>query len=139
MNFENVLKKLLIGTVLLLVVGLICSVIGGGNYHNIFSILGSGACIISVVVLGLTLYFLPAIMAYKNGHESRQVILLIDFLFGWTLIGWLASLIWACVKNDNKEVINGNKYEDLARLQKLKDSGTITEVEFEIEKQKLLR
>ncbi len=35
--------------------------------------------------------------------------------------------------------IGGNKYEDLAKLQKLKESGAITEEEFNIEKQKLLK
>ena len=34
---------------------------------------------------------------------------------------------------------SSNKYEDLDRLQKLKDNGTITEEEFNAEKQKLLR
>ena len=37
------------------------------------------------------------------------------------------------------EMLNGNKYEDLERLQKLKEDGAITEAEFEAEKQKLLR
>ena len=41
-------------------------------------------------------------------------------------------------KKKNKNTTN-NKYEDLERLQKLKENGTINEEEFEIEKKKILR
>ena len=39
------------------------------------------------------------------------------------------------VKNNNKD----NKYENLEKLQKLKDSGIITEEEFNKEKERILR
>lgn len=38
-----------------------------------------------------------------------------------------------------KKKYKSNKYEDLARLQKLKEQGVITETEFEVEKSKLLK
>jgi Superinfection immunity protein len=46
-------------------------------------------------VFGLILlYFLPAII----GHNKRDftAILLVDLLFGWTVIGWIIALVWAC-------------------------------------------
>ncbi len=98
-----------------------------------------------LLVGSIALYFLPAIIAYKREHANKGIILLIDFLLGWTFIGWAGCLVWAFIDTDGTVTSNafrnvgGNKYEDLARLQKLKEEGTITDVEFEIEKQKLLR
>ncbi|MHB8541608.1 MAG: superinfection immunity protein [Candidatus Acidiferrales bacterium] len=40
------------------------------------------------------LYFLPAII----GHNKRDAmgIFLLNFFLGWTIIGWVAALFWAC-------------------------------------------
>lgn len=110
---------------------------------------GNVALIVVMVILlgalGIVLYFLPCIIAYKRGHVNKGIILLINFLLGWTFLGWAGCLVWAFIDTDGSKTSNltrnigGNKYEDLTRLQKLKESGTITETEFEIEKNKLLR
>lgn len=103
-----------------------------------------GMAIVCTVV-GFILYFLPAIIAFKRNHEYRNIILILDLLFGWTFLGWAACLIWAFIDTNGNTVnkafrnVGGNKYEDLARLQKLKENGVITETEFEIEKEKLLK
>ena len=102
---------------------------------------------IVVVILGIALYFLPAIIAYNRKHTNRGIILLLDFLLGWTFLGWAGCLVWAFLDTDkgitvsttNNVVSNTNKYEDLEKLMKLKESGVLTEVEFEIEKAKLLK
>jgi Superinfection immunity protein len=43
---------------------------------------------------GLLLYFLPSII----GHQKRSFggIFVLNLLLGWTVIGWVAALIWAC-------------------------------------------
>ena len=40
------------------------------------------------------IYFLPSII----GHDKRAFpgIFLLNFLLGWTVIGWIVALIWAC-------------------------------------------
>jgi hypothetical protein len=40
------------------------------------------------------LYFLPSIL----GHDKRDGagIFLLNLLLGWTIIGWVAAMIWAC-------------------------------------------
>lgn len=109
-----------------------------------------GALLLVIVVIllcvgGIILYFLPAIIAYKKEHANKGIILLLDFLLGWTFLGWAGCLVWAFIDNDGSTTnkmfrnVGGNKYEDLEKLQKLKDSGAITDIEFEVEKQKLLR
>lgn len=42
------------------------------------------------------LYFLPTIIASHRGHGTGGMLVL-NFLFGWTGIGWLALLLWALV------------------------------------------
>lgn len=40
------------------------------------------------------LYFLPTIVATRRGHGVVGVLLL-NLLFGWTVIGWVAMMLWA--------------------------------------------
>lgn len=100
---------------------------------------------IIVLIIGIALYFLPAIIAYNRKHSNAGIILLLDFLLGWTFIGWAGCLVWAFLDTDKGIAINTtntnitNKYEDLEKLMKLKESGVLTEVEFEVEKAKLLK
>jgi hypothetical protein len=45
----------------------------------------------SILVL---LYFLPTLIAANRGHQITGILLL-NLLFGWTAIGWIALLLWA--------------------------------------------
>jgi len=47
---------------------------------------------ITLSVLAL-LYFLPTILAARNGHEITGILLL-NLFFGWTGLGWFALLLW---------------------------------------------
>jgi hypothetical protein len=49
----------------------------------------------SLVALGALFYFLPALIAMNRNCEHSGAISLIDFVFGWTVLGWLAAFIWA--------------------------------------------
>lgn len=41
------------------------------------------------------LYFLPTIVAFIRGHHSRFGIFLLNFLLGWSGLGWIIALIWS--------------------------------------------
>lgn len=41
------------------------------------------------------IYFVPTIVAFVRKHPNRWLILLINVVFGATLLGWLGALIWA--------------------------------------------
>lgn len=43
----------------------------------------------------LFVHFLPAYVAFSRYHPARWAILLVNIFFGWTLIGWVITLIWA--------------------------------------------
>ena len=61
-------------------------------------------------LLAFLLYFLPTIIAFNRQHRNRWVIFVINFVFGGTLIGWLAALIWALNKIDDPQK-GGLKYD----------------------------
>jgi hypothetical protein len=49
-----------------------------------------------LVVLLVSLYFLPAIISAGRGkHPNRDAILALNLFLGWTLIGWVGALVWA--------------------------------------------
>jgi hypothetical protein len=41
------------------------------------------------------MYFGPTIIALARKHRSVLQIGLVNFFFGWTVIGWILALIWA--------------------------------------------
>lgn len=105
----------------------------------------------------IVIYFLPSIIALSRKKNNGAAIILLNFFLGWTFIGWIVSLIWACLKDNETHtiVVNNTPYfkeensilqkndfdEKLNSLQKLKtllDSGVLSQEEFEQQKSKLL-
>jgi hypothetical protein len=56
-----------------------------------YATIGGGA----LVIVGVLVYFLPTFIAGARRMESFPVVLLVDFLFGWTGIGWLLALMYS--------------------------------------------
>jgi multisubunit Na+/H+ antiporter MnhB subunit len=56
--------------------------------------LPKGVVIIIALVL---LYFLPSMLAFAGGKRRKWKIVAVNVLAGWTIIGWIASMImnWA--------------------------------------------
>jgi hypothetical protein len=44
----------------------------------------------------LLLYLLPIGVAALRRHNALLDIMVLDLWLGWTLIGWLVALVWAC-------------------------------------------
>lgn len=42
-----------------------------------------------------TLYFAPAIVAQESKHPNAMAIGVLNLLAGWTVLGWVAALVWA--------------------------------------------
>lgn len=47
------------------------------------------------LVVTAFLYFLPSLISDWRGHDSKLAIFIVNLLFGWTLIGWFAALIFS--------------------------------------------
>ena len=41
------------------------------------------------------LYFLPWIIAWRRRHHNTLAIFVLNFFLGWTIVGWVAALVWA--------------------------------------------
>lgn len=53
----------------------------------------------TVIILGLLLlsmYLLPSIVACARGHKDGVSIFVLNIFLGWTLVGWVCALAWAC-------------------------------------------
>lgn len=51
--------------------------------------------------LGLiaAVYFLPSTIAIARRHRNASAVCLLNLLAGWTVVGWVISLIWATIKD----------------------------------------
>ena len=54
-----------------------------------------GIVLYLIVAIVMGLYFLPSITAWMRGHHSKWAIIALNFLLGWTIIGWIGALIWS--------------------------------------------
>ena len=63
-----------------------------------------------VVTALLFLYFLPTFVGFARGHPSAAAILVLNIFLGWTFIGWVVALVWACaaIRQQPMVVINQN-------------------------------
>jgi hypothetical protein len=52
-------------------------------------VFGEAATILAV------LYVVPSIIAFRRRHHNMAAIFLLNALLGWTVLGWIAALIWS--------------------------------------------
>ena len=101
------------------------------------------------VLLAITLYFLPTIIAWNKSFILQ--VFFLNLLVGWTFIGWVIAFIWSFNKDASKQIRwhttvpepdTKTNYEDIytaiEKLSNLHKNGIITDAEFAEQKQKLL-
>ena len=49
----------------------------------------------ALAVLGLVVYFLPTIIAWRSEHPSAFWIFLINLFAGIAIVGWVVAFVWA--------------------------------------------
>jgi hypothetical protein len=54
-----------------------------------------GAGIVATIV-----YFVPSIIAFRTDKANKIPILIVNFVFGWSLLGWIVALVWALSKGE---------------------------------------
>ena len=52
----------------------------------------------------LALYFASTIVAAVRKHHNAVAIWALNLLLGWTVIGWIAVLVWALTAVQRREV-----------------------------------
>jgi hypothetical protein len=55
-----------------------------------------------LIIIAFFLYFLPLIIANARKNSNTTAITLLNLFLGWTVIGWIAALIWA-FSSDSKQ------------------------------------
>ncbi len=70
---------------------------------------GFVALLMVAFIVGFGIYALPALLAWSMGSPHRMAITLVDLLLGWTILGWIAALIWAVMSGND-----GSFDEDLS-------------------------
>ena len=45
------------------------------------------------------IYFAPAIVATVRHKKNAGAVLVLNFLLGWTVLGWVGALVWACMND----------------------------------------
>lgn len=58
-----------------------------------------------LLILSLTLYLLPAIIASYYNDKNTIWIFLLTLTTGWTTLGWILALLWAVLERDGSDFI----------------------------------
>lgn len=66
-----------------------------------------GSPILGFVILAMlvALYFIPTIVAKVRNHPNTTAIAILNVLLGWTLLGWVAAMVWACTATPSRQVV----------------------------------
>ena len=105
---------------------------------------------VSLAILA-AFYLLPGVVASSRRHPQRGAIWILTICLGWTLVGWVAALVWACT-NSQRVVLERSEMplastatpapvstaDEIEQFSRLKESGVITAEEFEAKKRQLL-
>ncbi len=97
-----------------------------------------------LLIIAMPLYLLPSILARDRNNFTP--ILLTNILLGWTVIGWISSLVWALKTDKNALRMYRSKTLDccpkmeaeLIKLENLFKAGVITKADYYDETRKLI-
>jgi hypothetical protein len=56
-------------------------------------------------IVALLVYFSPTILALMRSHSDVLAIILVNLLFGWTVVGWIYALIWSLTGTKNQSIV----------------------------------
>lgn len=51
--------------------------------------------ILMLIALIMAIYVTPSVIAHRRNHPSRNAIIAVNILLGWSIVGWAFALIWA--------------------------------------------
>lgn len=97
------------------------------------------------IIVGFGLYFLPSLVGKDKRNASA--IFVLNFFLGWTLIGWVVAMVWACTYDPiqtkippsyNDIFAKPSSVDQITKLTSLREKGAITEMEYQREKEKIL-
>ena len=57
------------------------------------------------ILVAVALYWLPTIIGVARKQPSVMAIAALNFFLGWTVIGWIMSLVWSLAATQTAQVI----------------------------------
>lgn len=60
--------------------------------------MGLGSALLTLILLAFA-YLFPACVASGRDHRNSLAIFVFNLLLGWSGIGWVLALVWACTAN----------------------------------------
>ena len=73
------------------------------------SMLGMALTYFSVLCVAWFLYLVPSFVAVHRGHRNEKAIFALNLLAGWSVIGWVVSIVWSLTSNVNEQSASSNK------------------------------
>ena len=56
-----------------------------------------------ILIAVFALYWMPTIWASQRKHNELIQIIVLNFLAGWTFVGWVVAIVWSLTTNIKKE------------------------------------
>jgi hypothetical protein len=53
---------------------------------------------IFLMLFSTLMYFIPALVGMR--HKQAGAIFVLNLFLGWTFVGWVIALVWACTHKD---------------------------------------
>lgn len=50
-----------------------------------------------LAVFTIAIYFLPTFVTWGSRHVNLTAIFVLNIFLGWTFLGWVLALVWACM------------------------------------------
>jgi len=50
------------------------------------------------LIMFLVVYFIPTIVANNMEKKNIMAIFVLNLFLGWTFVGWVIALVWACTE-----------------------------------------
>lgn len=61
--------------------------------------------VLIVLVVAFCCYFLPSIVAFNRNRHNKGAIFVLNLFLGWTVLGWVVSMVWAVSSNQPPVVV----------------------------------
>jgi hypothetical protein len=106
---------------------------------------GIGAIVL--LAIGLLLYFLPTVIGWRKRNVTA--IFVLNLFLGWSVIGWIIALVWACTADVQPTIIQNNvstppsytsqtsSNDQLQLLDRMRTSGKLSNDEYWEERKRL--
>lgn len=102
-----------------------------------------------IIAICIFFYFIPTVVGWRKRNVTA--IFALNLLLGWSVIGWIIALVWACTQDPQPTIIQNNisqpqsktafhsesANDQLELLNRMRSFGKITNDEYWDERKRL--